>query len=194
MGRTISPVPEKFCLCCGKKLERKRYGQKGKIEDRNRYLQRKYCSLQCYGKWSEEEINRLKQLYASYTLPRLSEIFGRTKEAVANKCHEIGLKGKGQPNEIRGKLSREDILWLKLNYPYMSNEILGIRLNCGWRTIVRLARRYGLEKSPEFMKQCQTHSLHKAKESHLKNGTYPPKGLYSPNLQKGAVYKFKKVQ
>lgn len=73
----------------------------------------------------------------------------------------------------------------------MSNEICGIVLGVSPRTVVRFARRLGLSKTAQFMRECQAHTAKKAKESHLRNGTYPAKGYYSPNLQKGAKYQFK---
>lgn len=142
-------------------------------------------------KWSVEEIEKLKHEYWIKTLPELSELFGRSKNSIANKCLKLGLRGKGQPNKI--VLTENDKLWLKLNYPYMSNAFIGYRLNCGWRTVVRLAREMGLTKASQFMKEAQAYTAKRAKESHLKNGTYPPKGWYSPNLQKGEPYRFKKL-
>lgn len=38
------------------------------------------------------------------------------------------------------------------------------------------------------MKDCQRYTAKKAKQSHLKNGTYPPKGFIIPNSEK---YRFK---
>ena len=39
------------------------------------------------------------------------------------------------------------------------------------------------------MKDCQLHTAKKAKQSHLANGTYPPKGFVVPGREK---YYFKK--
>lgn len=44
------------------------------------------------------------------------------------------------------------------------------------------------------MREAQAHAAKRAKESHLRNGTYPPKGWYSPNLQKGQQYRFKRKE
>lgn len=41
------------------------------------------------------------------------------------------------------------------------------------------------------MKECRSYAAKKAAESHMRNGTYPPKGVYSANLQKGRPYMFK---
>lgn len=45
MPRKPKKGPEKFCLKCGTLLQRKRYN--GRMEDMNRFLQRKFCSLHC---------------------------------------------------------------------------------------------------------------------------------------------------
>lgn len=142
-------------------------------------------------RWSKEEVLDLKRLYPEKTLKELSARFGRTPGAVAQKCNELGLRGRGY-SWAKISLTDSDRLWLRLNFPYMSNQICAYRLKCGLRTVVRIARSMGLEKSPEFMKECQAHTAKKAKESHLKNGTYPAKGWYSPNLQKGEKYQFRK--
>lgn len=39
--------PEKFCLVCGQRMERKRFN--GRLEDMGRFKQRKYCSPECFG-------------------------------------------------------------------------------------------------------------------------------------------------
>ena len=142
-------------------------------------------------RWNKEEVETLKRLYPEATLKELSEKFGRTPGSIAQKCNELGIRGRGYAWK-RIKLTPEDKLWLRINFPHMSNAICAMRLNCGWRTVVRIARKMRLEKTQEFMKECQAHTSKKAKESHLKNGTYPPKGWYSPNLQKGERYQFGK--
>lgn len=141
--------------------------------------------------WTIDEQRRLQELYPDYTSKKLAEIFGRSEKAISQKCNELGLNKKGFAWRKK-KLSESDLLWLKLNFPHMSNQICSYKLKCGWRTVVRIARSMGLEKSPEFIKECQAHTARKAKESHLRKGTYPPKGWYSPNLQKGIEYQFKK--
>ena len=139
--------------------------------------------------WTPEEIEELKRVFRTMTARQLAERFGTTERAIHVKCFRLGLK-KGY-DHARIRLSREDKLWLQLNFPHMSNEICAMKLGVSLRTVVRLARWYGFEKTPQFMKECQAHTSKKAKESHLRNGTYPAKGCYSPNLRKGEVYQFK---
>ena len=45
----------------------------------------------------------------------------------------------------------------------------------------RIARALGLRKSTQFIRKCQQATAAAAKESHLRNGTYPPKGYVVPN-------------
>lgn len=75
--------------------------------------------------------------------------------------------------------------WMRSNYPHLSNVICAIYLGVHPRTVSRMARRLGLEKSPEYLRDCKEYSLKKAKEQNSKR----LKGWYSPNLQKGRKQK-----
>lgn len=140
-------------------------------------------------RWTDEETEELRRIFHTMTAKQLALRFGTTALAVHQKCWKLGLK-KGC-DHARIRLSQEDILWLRLNFPHMATAICALRLGVSPRTVVRLARQYGLEKTPQFMKEAQAHTAARAKESHLRNGTYPAKGWYSPNLQKGQQHQFK---
>lgn len=143
-------------------------------------------------RWDAERNQELRDLYKTMTARELAAHFGTSKHAVWVQAHKLGLH-KSQPNKIQ--LTREQELWLRLNFPHMANIICAMILGISQRSLVRQARRLGLEKTEQFMRECQAHTSKKAKESHLKNGTYPAKGYYSPNLQKGEKYQFKpKIQ
>ncbi len=139
-------------------------------------------------RWTKEKEEELRELYQSMTAEALAIHFGTTKYAIYQKCFKLGLS-KEQPRTIH--LTSEQTLWLKLNYPHMATEICAQYLGISHRSCVRFARKLGVSKTPQFMKESQAHASKKAKESNLKNGTYPPKGWYSPNLQKGHQYQFK---
>lgn len=140
-------------------------------------------------RWTLKETEELRRIFHTMTAKQLAERFGRTEHAIQVKCFHLGLKkGCGHASIT---LSDWDKLWLRLNFPHMSNEICAIRLGVSLRTVIRMARAMNLEKTPQFMKECQAHTARKAKESHLRNGTYPAKGWYSPNLRKGEKYQFK---
>lgn len=137
-------------------------------------------------RWTESEVADLRRLKPTKTNRELAEIFGTTAGAVAAKCNEMGIKRGGQPREIR--LTRQQKLWLKLNFPHMANCICAMFLGISQRSVVRQARRLGLSKTAQFMKEAQAHAVKKAQESHLKNGTYPPKGFIIPGSE---AYRFK---
>ena len=139
--------------------------------------------------WTPEEEADLKQIYKTMTAKQLAEHFGRSVNAIQVKCFHLGLKKGCDHAKIR--LSSDDRLWLRLNFPHIRNELCAMRLGVSLSTVVRLARSMRLEKTPQFMKESQAFTSRKAQESHIRNGTYPAKGYYSPNLQKGEIYQFK---
>ena len=138
--------------------------------------------------WTKAAENELRELYGKMTAGALAVHFNLTKSAIYQKCYKLGLK-KEQPNKIH--LTREQELWMRTHYPHMSTEICALILGISHSSVTRQARRLGLNKTERFMKECQAHTSQKAHESHLKNGTYPAKGYFSPNLQKGEQYQFK---
>lgn len=139
-------------------------------------------------KWTQAEEDELRALYGTMTASVLAVRFGTTTKALYQKCFKLGLK-KEQPNTIH--LTSEQQRWMRLHYPHMATEICALILGISPKSVTRQARRLGLQKTELFMKECQAHMAKRAKESHLKNGTYPAKGYYSPNSQKGEPYRFK---
>lgn len=139
-------------------------------------------------KWDEERTEELAKLYRTMTADELALHFKTSKSSIYDKAWRLGLH-KDQPS--KAALTTHNKLWLMKNYPDMRNEICADYIGVSLRTLARLARRLGLYKSPQFMHECQAFTAKKARESHLRNGTYPPKGYYSPNLQKGEKYQFK---
>lgn len=133
-------------------------------------------------RWTEAEVADLRRLKPTKTNRELAEIFGTTPGAIAQKCSNIGVNNNGrQPNAIH--LDQRQELWLRLNFPHMANCICALILGISPRSVVRQARRLGLQKTAQFMKEAQAHTSKKAKESHLRNGTYPPKGFIIPGSE-----------
>lgn len=73
--------------------------------------------------------------------------------------------------------------WLIKHFKHTKNEEIAKKLNISPRSVVRLARRRGLEKSRPFMKKIQKEAAEKANISNRVNGTYPPKGYQIPNRE-----------
>lgn len=67
--------PEKYCLHCGKRMERKRYN--GTLESNHSFNRRKYCNLQCVGMARRKD-----------TLPGLRRRYAHLR---GNKCQECGV-------------------------------------------------------------------------------------------------------
>lgn len=135
--------------------------------------------------WNKQRTAELIRLYPQVTVVKLAEHFGTTRAAVAQKAYKLGLR-KCQPSKI--KLTHEQTSWMKRNYPHMSNEICATYLGISISTLHRNARRFRLAKTPQFMRDCHLHAASKARESHIRNGTYPPKGFIVPGSEK---YRFK---
>lgn len=140
-------------------------------------------------KWTDKQNAELRERYRTMTGPELAAHFNTTVQAVYVQAHKIGLR-KPQPNKI--ELTPERTVWMRRNFPHMSNGICALILGVSPRTVVRFARSLGLTKTDQFMRECQAHTSKRAQESHRRNGTYPAKGYYSPNLQKGEKYQFGK--
>lgn len=140
--------------------------------------------------WSEQEVETLRSEWKTSTPAReIAERLGRPIRAVYMKAHHIGLPRKDDPSKI--KLSQSDQYWLRQNYPHMRTEICALKLGISLRSCVRLARKLGVEKTEQFMRESQAFTARKAKESHLAHNTYPPKGVINENLAKGEAYRFK---
>jgi hypothetical protein len=71
--------------------------------------------------------------------------------------------------------------WLIKHYKHTKNAEVAAHLGISQSTMHRIVRKLGLKKTPQFMRKCQQATTAAAKESHLRNGTYPPKGYVIPN-------------
>ena len=142
-------------------------------------------------RWTDEMDGELRRLYTTTTAPELARRFGITPGTLRQHALRIGLR-KEQPGKIH--LTLEQQMWMRRNFPGMSTAICALYLGVSVSSVIRLARRMGLQKTAQFMREAQAHAAKRARESHLRNGTYPPKGWYSPNLQKGQQYRFKRKE
>lgn len=140
-------------------------------------------------RWTDEMDAELRRLFPTTTAPGLARRFGVTAGAVRQRLRRIGLRRKEQPGKIH--LTLEQQMWMRRNFPGMATAICALYLGVSESSVKRIAYAMGLQKTPQFMREAQAHAVKRARESHLRNGTYPPKGWYSPNLQKGQQYRFK---
>jgi hypothetical protein len=80
-------------------------------------------------------------------------------------------------------LTEEQERWLVRHFRHTRNEEIGERLGISQSSLHRLARELGLTKSRQFVRKMQRNAADKAKASHLRNGTYPPKGYRIPRSE-----------
>lgn len=140
--------------------------------------------------WTPEEEDLLRSLWRTKgKVQTFADEIGRPLRAVYLKAHKMGLPKRDDPKKL--ELSDSQRTWLKRNYPHMRTEICAMHLGISHSSTVRLARKLGVNKTDQFVRECQQFTARKAKESHLKNGTYPPKGVVTANLAKGEKYRFK---
>lgn len=71
--------------------------------------------------------------------------------------------------------------WLIKHFKHTKNAECAAKLGISESSMHRIARALGLRKSAQFIRKCQQATAAAAKESHLRNGTYPPKGYVVPN-------------
>ena len=73
--------------------------------------------------------------------------------------------------------------YLVKHYRNTKNDILMEKLGLKFSTFHRIVRQLGLTKTKRFMKKCQKETAAAAKASHLRNGTFPPKGYRIPRSE-----------
>ena len=73
--------------------------------------------------------------------------------------------------------------YLVRHYKNTKNDVLMAKLGLKFSTFHRIVRKLGLKKTKQFMHKTQKACADAAKASHLKNGTYPPKGYRIPRSE-----------
>ena len=80
-------------------------------------------------------------------------------------------------------LTPEQERWLVAHFRHTKNDDIMDRFGWSHSTLHRFARQLGLTKTRQFMRKVQREAADKAKASHLRNGTYPPKGYIIPRSE-----------
>lgn len=80
-------------------------------------------------------------------------------------------------------LTERQEAWLVKHFKHTKNADVAAKLGISPQAVARFAARLGLKKTPQFMKKCQREMTDAAHRSHLRNGTYPPKGYIIPRVQ-----------
>ncbi len=80
-------------------------------------------------------------------------------------------------------LTDKQLDYLVRHFKDTDNEYLAAALDISESTLHRFARQYGLTKTKAHVRQMQREAAAAAKVSHLKHGTYPPKGYIIPGSE-----------
>lgn len=129
-------------------------------------------------RYTAREDSRIEELYPDHTVEEISRLLGRTFGSVQGRIRVLGLR-KEHPR--KKKLSESDLLWLRLNYPNMRNELIALKFGTSKRYVSSLASSMGLRKSEQFIRECEIYMARKGQESNSR----ALKGVFSENLRKG---------
>lgn len=86
-------------------------------------------------------------------------------------------------NGPRHTLTEKEVKWLEKHFRNTKNAEIAEHLGISESSVHRYARELGLKKTPQFIRKCQAATTAAAKASHLRNGTYPPKGYKIPHSE-----------
>lgn len=162
------------------------YSTEGQTENlRAERVGRKPATHRKYTKEFKDEIIRLKK---EEKLPRkeIADRLGITLKAVEHILYDNPILLTGSKGR---ELTDKQLSWLKRHYQHTRNDDIQVKLNISFSSLHRIAREHGLKKSKRYMKAVQAEATRKAKESHERNGTYPPKGHIVPNSEKTRLKK-----
>lgn len=136
-----------------------------------------------YRELSDEEIAELGRLYPTTCNRKLSKMFDVSFDAISKTLRrKYGWKKSPEIRKINFcdvVLTDKQVDWLKKHYKHTRNLDIQEKLNIGDGTLHRLARKYGLKKTKQFIRKIREEAKVKAMEV-VKNYNLMPKG-YKPD-------------
>lgn len=100
-------------------------------------------------KWSDDEVQFLKENYNDFSNSQLSNKMGRSPSSIEKKLKRLGLKKSSRSFSM--KWSDDDINFLKKNYSKMTNKELSEILRRSPKTILNRASKMGLSKDKNHL-------------------------------------------
>lgn len=134
---------------------------------------------------SPEQMQYLVLHFADTTKKELAQQLGISIPLLYKYAHALQLDLPGPANKIH--LEAKQLDYLVRNFKDHENEFLAFHLGISETTLHRLARRFGLKKSPAFLKARSVEGGHTSIYYHRKrdDGFIPPKGTCPPGSEKG---------
>lgn len=121
-------------------------------------------------RWTEEEIQYLKNNFHNHSNENLGEELKRTKNAIFNKAREIGLKKSKEyishinSERVNSTWTEEEIIFLTENYNNIINKKLAILLDKSTESIGNMACRLNLTNSKRIRKYSKDYLLRETKK------------------------------
>ena len=81
------------------------------------------------------------------------------------------------------KITEQQKKWIIKHFKNTKNDEIIIKIGISNSTLHRFARANGLHKTKQFKTKCQLLAAEMAKQSHLRNKTYPQKGFRIPKSE-----------
>lgn len=118
--------------------------------------------------WTRSDLKEFIELYPETDTEFLMERFGRTQSAILCKAHRLCLNKTTEYNIRRGRQTQERVLgkrsfvrkWtqeetaqLLLEYPDSDNSHLSYKYGRTVRSVIGVAKRYGVRKSIEYRRK-----------------------------------------
>ena len=111
---------------------------------------------------SEKDIDKLKELYPTTTNRELSKMFDISIDAIQDRfAYPNGWKKDNYKigNRKGVQLDEKSINWIIKHFKHTPNNTIMNKFNIGESTLHRIAKKYGLKKTKQYLhKSCQTNS------------------------------------
>lgn len=119
------------------------------------------------------------------------ECYVERQKLISGRTKSCGHLRATSMSMTRGHFARVDMpenvkKWILKHYCHTKNREIMERFGLTEGTLHRFARANGLAKTTQFLRKVQREAADAARASHLRNGTYPPKGYVIPGSEKGA--------
>ncbi len=120
----------------------------------------------------EAEFRELERLYPTTTNRELSKMFNISIDAIQDRFAKVhGWKKSAavkQGNRGGRTLEEKEVKWIVNHYQHTKNRVILDKFGIGESSLHRIARKFGLKKSRQFMKKVQaevTAEAHQACEA-----------------------------
>ena len=117
-------------------------------------------------------------------VPKNNLTSGKTKSCGHLRTTSMRMHRGVNPKQ-KVEITPKQEAWLLKHYCHTKNDEIKAKLGISDGFLHRFARAHGLKKTPQFMRKVMVEVTTAAKKSHLRNGTYPPKGYRIPRSDEG---------